>query len=101
MRIGRATVGSWMPGSGRAIGLLGTREALDDRIDGLEVARVRRDGHLDLARRRRPRLRRREVVLDVARAALLVGDERVDRALALELPQDRRVRATDDVRRGR
>ena len=38
-----------------------------------------------------------EVVLDVARAALRIGDERVDRALALELAQDRRIRASDDV----
>jgi hypothetical protein len=38
------------------------------------------------------------VVLDVPGAALLVGDEGVDRALALELSEDRRIRASDGVR---
>jgi hypothetical protein len=35
-------------GARRAIGLLGARAALDDRVDGLEVARVRaeRDRYL-------------------------------------------------------
>ena len=37
------------------------------------------------------------MVLDVARAALVVDDDRVDRALALELAQDRLVRAADRV----
>ena len=86
------------PGARRAVGLLRPREPLDDRVDGLEVARVRGDGHLDLARGGHPRLRRGEVVLHVARPAFLVGDERVDRALALELAQDRRVGAPDGVR---
>ena len=85
----------------RAIGLLGPREAFDDRVDGLEVAGVRRHGHLDLSRRRGARLRGREVVLDVARAPLLVGDQGVDGALALELPQDRRVRAARRCASGR
>ena len=40
---------------------------------------------------------RGEVVLDVARAALVVRDDGVDRALALELAQDRLVRAADRV----
>ncbi len=36
-------------GAARAIGLLGTRQALDDRIDSLEMARVRSQGHLNVA----------------------------------------------------
>ena len=39
----------------------------------------------------------REVVLDVAGAALVVRDDGVDRPLALELAQDRLVRAADRV----
>ena len=38
------------------------------------------------------------MVLDVTRPALLVGDQRVDRALALELPEDRRIGTADGVR---
>ena len=38
------------------------------------------------------------MVLDVARPALRVGDEGVERSLALELAQDRRVRASDGMR---
>ena len=49
-----------------AVGLLGAGPALDDGVDGLEVARVRRDRHLDLARGGDPRPGRRQVVLDVA-----------------------------------
>ena len=37
------------PGAARAVGLLGARPALDDGVDRLEVARVRRDRDLDLA----------------------------------------------------
>ena len=40
---------------------------------------------------------RTEVVLDVARAALDVGGDDFDRALAFELAQDHLVRAADDV----
>ena len=40
------------------------------------------------------------MVLDVARAAFRVDDERVDRPLALELAQDRLVRAPDGVHEG-
>ena len=82
----------------RAVGLLGASGAHDDRVDGLEVARVRGERDLDLPRLGHARLGRREVVLDVAGAALGIGHERVDGALALELAQDRRVRAADRVR---
>ena len=51
----------------------------------------------DLARRRRPRPLRAEVVLDVAGAAFGVGDDSLQRALALELAQDRLVRAAEHV----
>ena len=98
MRIGKRDRRVVDPRTARAIRLLGSSEALDHGVDGLEVARVRRHGHLDLAGRGEARLRRREVVLDVARASLGIGDESVDRALALELAQDRRVGAADDVR---
>ena len=85
------------PRAGGSVRLLGARETLDDGVDRLQVARVRCDGDLDLARVRHARLGRREVVLDVTGAALGIGDEGVDRALAFELTQDRRVRPTDDV----
>ena len=84
--------------SGRAVGLLRARPAFDDRVDGLEVARVRNDRDLDLTRSRHARPRRRQVVLHVARPALGIGDDGVDRPLALELAQDRFVRAADRVR---
>ena len=86
------------PGARRAVGLLGARETLDHGVDGLEVARVRRERDLDLAGLREARLRRGEVVLHVPGPALRIRDERVDRPLALELAQDRRVRAADRVR---
>ncbi len=63
------------PGSSRAIRLLRSREPFDDRIDCLEMARVRRDGHLDLPRLRHARLRGGQVVLHVTRPALLVGNQ--------------------------
>ena len=85
------------PGALRAVGLLGACPPLDDRVDRLEVARVRRDRHLDLAGGGHPRAGGREVVLDVAAAALRVDDERVVGALSLELPQDRLVGASDGV----
>jgi hypothetical protein len=83
--------------TGRAIRLLGSGESLDNRVDGLEMARVGCHGDLDLTGRRLSRLRRREVVLDVSRPSLRIGDQRVDRALAFELPQDRGVRPPDNV----
>jgi hypothetical protein len=82
----------------RAIGLLRAREALHDGIDRLEVAGVRGKRHLHLARVRLAGLGGGEVVLHVARAALRVGHEGVDRALALELAQDRGVAPAHDVR---
>ncbi len=84
-------------GAGRSIRLLRAGEALDDGIDRLQMARIRRDGDLDLTGSRNARLRRREVILDVTRAAFGIGDERVDRALTLELAQNRGIRAADDV----
>ena len=84
-------------GARRAVGLLGTCTALDHGVDRLEVARVcaERDG--DLARRRLSDTFGTEVVLDVAGATLGVGDDRLDRALALELAEDRLVGLPDRV----
>ena len=84
-------------GTAGAIGLLGARPTLDDRIDSLEMARVRRQRDLDLARSGLARTRGGEVVLDVTRTAFWVGDNGVDRPLTLELAQDRLVRAADRV----
>jgi hypothetical protein len=86
------------PGAARPVGLLGAREAHDDGVDRFQVARVRRERDLYLPRARHPCLGRREVVLHVTGAALGIGHERVDRALALELAQQRRVAAPDRVR---
>ena len=55
----------------RAVGLLGARASLDDRVDRFEMARVRRERHRDLARARRARALGAEVVLHVAAPALL------------------------------
>ena len=88
------------PGAGRAVRLLGARPALDDRVDGLEMARVGHDRHLDLAAVGDARARRREVVLHVAAAAFRIDDERVVGALPLELAQDGLVRAADRVDEG-
>ena len=84
--------------AGRAVGLLGARAALDDGVDGLEVARVRRERDRDLAGRRLARALGAEVVLDVAGAALGVGRDGLERALALELAQDRLVGAAEHMR---
>ena len=73
----------------RTIGLLGSREALDDGVDSLEMARVRGEGHLNVARTGLAGLGGGEVILDVARSALRVGDQGVERSLALELAEDR------------
>ena len=69
-------------------GLLGARATLDDRVDSLEVARVRDEPDADLPVRCRPRSVRRQVVLDVTRATLRVDRDRFDRPLAFELTED-------------
>ena len=84
-------------GAARAVGLLGARPALDDRIDCLEVARVRGERDRDLAGLGLAGPGRGEVVLDVTGSALVVDDDRVDRPLALELAQDRLVGTADRV----
>ena len=83
--------------AGRAVGLLGSCPALDDRVDRLEVAGVRSKRDRDLARPGRARAGRREVVLDVAGASFVVRDDRVDRPLALELAENRLVGEADRV----
>ena len=84
----------------RAVRLLRPGTTLDHRVGGLEVARVRDDRHVDLAGWGHARAGRRKVVLHVARSALRVEQERIDRPLALELAQDRLVRAADGVHEG-
>ena len=86
--------------AGRAVGLLGAGTTLDDRVCGLEVARIGHDRDVDLAGGGDARSRRGQVVLDVSRAALGIDDERIDRPLALELAQDRLVRPADRVDEG-
>ncbi len=85
-------------GASRAIRLLRSGMAFDDRVDRLQVARVGGQRDLNVAGACLPRLGGCEVVLHVAGSALGIGDEGVDRALALELPQDRRVGAAHRVR---
>ena len=82
----------------RAVGLLRAGLTLDDRVDRLEVARIRGERHGDLAGGGRAAPLRAEVVLDVAAASLGIGADRLERLLALELAQDRLVGAADDVR---
>ncbi len=81
----------------RAVRLLRPCPALYDRVDRLEMAGIRGERDRHLARRRRSGARRREVVLDVACAALVVDDDGVDRPLAFELAQDRLVGAAHRV----
>ena len=82
---------------GAAVGLLGARPPLDDRVDRLEVARIggERDG--DLAGLRRPRALGAMVVLDVSASPLRIGGDRLARPLALELAQDLLVGDADRV----
>ena len=84
-------------GAEGAVGLLGTRPALDDGVDGLQVAGIRCERHRHLARGGRAGAGGGEVVLDVARSPFVIRDDGLDRPLALELPQDRFVRAADGV----
>src|SRR5207253_946288 len=72
----------------RAVGLLGARQTLDHGVDRLEMARVRGERDRDLARGRRAKALRAEVVLDVTRAAFRIPDDGVDRPLAFELPEN-------------
>ena len=81
----------------RAVGLLGARSSLDNRIDRLEMARIRCERHRNLAGARCTRALRAEVVLHIAATALLADDDSLDRPLALELAQDHLVRASDDM----
>ena len=62
------------------------------------MARVRRERDGDLTAGRRTRPLGAEVVLDVARAPLVRGDDRVDRPLTLELANDRVVAEPECVR---
>ncbi len=82
---------------GRAIGLLGPSPALDHRVDGLEVARIRNQAHAHLAVGRRARPVRREVVLHVAGPAFGIEGDSLDRPLAFELAQDVLVGHADRV----
>ena len=98
IRIGSADAGIVDAGAGGAVGLLRPRAALDHRVDRLEMARIRAERDGDLAGRGRAHALRAEVVLDVARSSLGIGDDRLDRPLALELAQDRLVGLADRVR---
>ncbi len=84
-------------GAARAIGLLRPGPPLHHRVDRLEVTRVRRDRHLDLAPGRDAGAGRGQVVLHVAAAALGVDHQGVVGALALELAQHGLVRTPDRV----
>ena len=76
----------------RAVGLLRARDAFDDGVDGLEVARVRGEQDRRLAGARAAAADRAQVVLDVPARALGGAGDRLDRPLALELAQDLLVR---------
>ena len=97
MRIGEGRRGIVLAGGRAVIRLRRARLALDDRVDELEVARVRYERDRDLAARRLADALGAEVVLHVARAALQVGRDGFEDALALELAQDRVDLAADRV----
>ena len=82
-----------------ALGLLGTRAALDHGVDELEVAGVGRERDVDLLALVRPvGAGRPLVVLDVARPAARARRHDVEVLVALELRQDLRVGSADRVR---
>ena len=72
--------------------------ALDDRVDVLEVARIRREPHRDLARLGVADALGAEVVLHVAGAALGIRPDRLEQPFALELAHDHVVGPADGVR---
>ena len=80
-----------------AVGLERAHGAFDDRVGGLEVARVREQADSDLAARRLAAAFGAEVVLDVAAATFGIEDDCFVETLALELPQDALVRHADGV----
>ena len=88
------------PRAARPVRLLGTGPALDDGVDGLQVARVGDQRDVDLARTRRAGAGGGEVVLHVPGPAFRIDDEGVVRPLSLELAEDRLVRAPDGVGQG-
>ena len=82
----------------RAVGLIGACPPLDDGVDCLEVAGICGEGDVDLARFSGAAAMGAEVVLDVAAAAFGIRAHGLERALALELAQDRLVGTADHVR---
>ncbi len=86
---GKSLIGVVRPLRRVVIRLRGAHLAFDDRIDELEVARVRGERDGDVAARRLPYGFRAEVVLHVSGAGLEVGRHRLEHALPLELAQDR------------
>ena len=87
----------WVVGTRGVVGLVGASLALDHRVDGFEVARIRRKDHVDRATGGLPRRVGAKVVLDVTGALLGVQIDRADRALAFELAQKRAVRTAEGV----
>ena len=69
--------------------MLRARSTLDHRVDRFEMAGVGGERDRDVAGRGRASAFGAEVVLHVAGTAFVCGDDGVDRALALELTQDR------------
>ena len=84
-------------GGRRAVGLLRARDAFDDRVDSLEVARVRGEQDGGLAGARAAPADGAQVVLHVAARAFRSPGDRLDRPLALELAKHLLVRPSDDV----
>src|SRR4029077_13891001 len=84
--------------AGRAIALLRPCAPLDDGVNRFEMTRVRgkRDG--DLAGWSRTRPTGAQVVLHVAGSAFVGRDDGLDRALTLELAEDRVVAEPKRVR---
>jgi hypothetical protein len=78
--------------------LLRARDALDDRVDSLEMARVRGEEDSCLAGARAAPADSAEVVLHVAARAFRRPRDRVDRPLALEFAKHFLVGPADDVR---
>ena len=86
------------PVAGRAVGLICAGHPLDDGVDGLEMARIGREGDRDRPGGGLAAPFGAEVVLDVACPALHVGGDDLDRPLAFELADDLLVRHADRVR---
>ena len=98
MRTASARFGSWSTSGTLWSVWIDAGLALDDRVDVLEVARIRREPHRHLARLGVADALGAEVVLHVSGAAFGIRPDRLELPFALELANDHVVGPADGVR---